>query len=74
MKFDALRAARRYWIAGFVIALIGVLLARVVAPHFEARPRTILNTAGRLLGMGGLVVIAFGVNRRISASQKDDQP
>jgi hypothetical protein len=74
MKFDALKAARRYWIAGIVIALVGVLLARVVAPHFEARPRTILNVAGRLLGMGGLVVIAFGVSRRISAAQGNDQP
>jgi len=74
MKIDSLRAARHYWIAGFALALIGVLLARVAAPHFEARPRTIINVAGRLLGIAGLFVIAFGVNRRIAAAQKDDQP
>jgi hypothetical protein len=74
MKFDALYAARRYWIVGAVIALIGVLLARVVAPHFDNQPRVMLNVAGRLLGMGGLIVISIGISRRISATQKDDEP
>jgi len=74
MKFDALKAAHRYWIVGAVIALIGVLLARVVAPHFEPRPRTTINAVGRLLGMAGLVVIAIGISRRVSAAQKDEQP
>jgi|GEM_PF-1085389 len=73
MKFDALRSARRTWIAGTVIALIGVLLARVLAPHFENRPRILLNVAGRILGIAGLVIIAFGINRRVAASQKDEQ-
>jgi len=73
MKFDTLKAARRYWIVGAVIAMIGVLLARVVAPHFEARPRSLLNVAGRLLGMAGMVVIAIGISRRVSAAQKDEQ-
>jgi hypothetical protein len=72
MKFNALHAARRYWIAGIVIALIGVLIARAVAPHFEARPRTILNAVGRLLGMAGMVVIAVGISRRVSTAQKED--
>jgi hypothetical protein len=74
MKFDTLKAARRTWIAGGIVALIGVLLARLVAPHFEARPRTILNAVGRLLGMAGLVVIAIGISRRVSTAQKDEQP
>jgi len=74
MKIDSLRAARHYWIAGFAIALIGVLLARVLASHFENQPRVLLTVAGRILGIVGLVVIAFGINRRISAAQKDDQP
>jgi len=72
MKFDALRSARRTWIAGMVIALIGVLLARVIAPHFENRPRILLNVTGRILGIAGLVVTAFGINRRIAAAQKDE--
>jgi hypothetical protein len=74
MKFDTLKAARRYWIVGAVIALIGVLVARLVAPQFEARPRTIINAVGRLLGMAGMVVIAIGIGRRVSAAQKDEQP
>ena len=71
MKFDALHAARRYWIAGIVIALIGVFLARVVAPHFDNQTGVMLTVAGRLLGMGGLIVIAIGISRRVSSSQRD---
>ena len=74
MKFDTLKAARRYWIVGGIIALIGVLCARVVAPHFEARPRTTINAVGRLLGIAGMFVIAIGIGRRVSAAQKDEQP
>jgi Na+-driven multidrug efflux pump len=74
MNFDSLRAARRTWIAGIAIALIGVLLTRVLASHFENQPRLILTVAGRILGIVGLVVIAFGINRRLAAAQKDDQP
>jgi hypothetical protein len=74
MKFDTLKATRRTWIVGGLIALFGVLLARVVAPHFEARPHTIINAVGRLLGIAGIVVIAIGISRRVSAAQKEEQP
>ena len=74
MKLEAIKAARRTWIAGIAIALIGILLARMVAPHFEHQPRTLMTVIGRLLGMAGLIVIAYGINRRIHAAQKDDQP
>jgi hypothetical protein len=68
MKFATLHESRRYWIAGIAIAVIGVLLSRVLAPRFDARLGDILKASGRLLGMGGLVVIAIGLNRRAKAN------
>jgi len=71
MKFASLRATRRYWITGVAAALIGILLARAVAPQFSGRSKTLVNVAGQLMAMGGLIVIAFGISRRGSTSEED---
>lgn len=68
MKFDSLRANWRLWLLGLLIALTGVVIARVAAPHYTGKTQTVLTSLGRLTGFAGLIVIAFGVKKRISDS------
>ena len=74
MKFDVLRASRRYWITGIAVAMIGILLARVIAPHFEGRPHVVLTAIGRLLGFSGLIIISIGVSRRVNDTNEQEAP
>jgi len=73
MKFSAVYALRRYWITGIVIAVIGVLLSRVIAPRFDTRVGELLKASGRLIGMGGLVVIAIGLSRRAKSAAEQEE-
>jgi len=72
MKFESLRTARRYWIAGIATSLIGIVLARVVAPHFADKAGVIVKFLGQLLAIIGLFIIAIGVNRRSSGQNTPD--
>lgn len=72
MKFESLRTARRYWIAGIASAFIGVVLARVAAPHFAEKTSAIVKVAGQFLAIIGLFVIALGVSRRASGQNTPD--
>jgi hypothetical protein len=74
MKLDALHTSRRYWITGIAVALIGILVARVIAPHFEGRPSVVLTAIGRLLGFGGLIIISIGVSRRVKDTNEPEAP
>jgi carbon starvation protein CstA len=70
-------ANARYWIAGTTCAVLGVLLARVIAPHLEKGPRLWFTIGGQLLAIVGLVVICVGVSRRVkrdSALLEDTPP
>jgi hypothetical protein len=67
MKFDSIHAARRYWISGIVIALTGVILARLIAPHLSEKTAIFVKVAGQLIAIVGLVVIPIGVSRRVSS-------
>ncbi len=64
MKFESLRTARRYWISGIIIALVGIALARVVASHLDPKAAAIAKVVGQLLALGGLLIIALGIKRR----------
>lgn len=59
------RMQSRYWLAGTLLALVGVTVARGAAalgggwsPHAAA-------VAGRLLAGAGLFVLTLGVSRRV---------
>ncbi|MBK9989449.1 MAG: hypothetical protein IPP19_01630 [Verrucomicrobia bacterium] len=73
MKFENLRATWRYWLIGTVIAVVGVILARLVAPHYVGKTQTVLSSVGRLTSFVGLIVIAYGVNKRIKSESKDSE-
>jgi len=46
--------ASPYWIGGIVLGAVGVVVARVVGP------------AGELIAVAGVLLIAFGVSRRVN--------
>jgi hypothetical protein len=62
------RANAGPWIVGTLLALIGVALARLVAPTLAGHARLLATLGGQLLGLGGLFVICLGVRRRLRAA------
>lgn len=65
MRFQSLYSARKYWVAGVLLAVAGVLLARVIAPGLEEKPRSAATAAGQLIALAGLVTISFGIRKRL---------
>jgi len=66
MKFETLRSARRFWINGILLALVGIVLARLVAPQLETKIAIIVKVGGQLIALTGLLIICIGIKRRIS--------
>lgn len=59
------RANAAPWIAGCLLALTGVALARLVAPTLAGHARIVAMVGGQLVGLAGLFVICLGVRRRL---------
>jgi peptidoglycan/LPS O-acetylase OafA/YrhL len=74
VKFDSLRSNWRLWLLGLVVALAGVVIARVAAPHATGKTQTMLISLGRLVSFAGLFVIALGIKRRAQTTDKDNAP
>jgi hypothetical protein len=55
----------RYWLGGSLLAVAGVLLARVFGPHATSPLRLPLTLGGQLLALSGLFLICVGVSRRL---------
>jgi len=66
MKFETLRSARRFWINGILLAVVGIVLARLVAPQLETKIAIIVKVGGQLIALTGLLIICIGIKRRIS--------
>jgi hypothetical protein len=64
-RTSSLRASARRWLLGTLLALIGVVLARLVAPTCTKSTSTGLTLVGQLLGLTGLFIIARGIRRRL---------
>ncbi len=72
MKFTSLRANKRSWVIGITLAVVGVIIARLVAPHYTDKTQVALSSVGRLISFAGLIVIIFGVNRRIKRDSEEN--
>jgi len=72
VKFENLRANWRLWLLGLVVALAGVVIARVAAPHYTGKTQTVLVSIGRLISFAGLFFIALGIKRRMSNTDKEN--
>ena len=57
-------AKAKFWLAGLLLAAIGVVLARVVAQQYsDPVPKLVIFGVGTILALGGLAVIMVGINR-----------
>jgi hypothetical protein len=54
-----------WWLGGAALAAFGVIVVRMAAPHFASAVQPLVKVAGELLALGGLLVIAWGVSRRV---------
>jgi len=68
MKHSPIIQAAGWWIAGLALAAAGVFGTRVLAPRFTGHERAAFAVAGQLLALAGIIVIAFGVYRRVHRS------
>jgi len=58
--------ASPYWIGGIVLGAVGVVVARVVGPAASGAGQPLLKLAGELIAVAGVLLIAFGVSRRVN--------
>ena len=56
----------KFWIAGLVVAAVGVVMAKVVSPRFTAQPgwQIGLFTGGVLVAMAGLGLIMAATKKQ----------
>lgn len=57
--------ATPFWIGGTLLAFSGVVLARMVSPGLTDGWRGAVLLAGEFVGLGGLLLIALGLRRRL---------
>ena len=62
------------WLIGTLIAFVGVAVARLVAPTMPADQQMLVTLGGRLLAVAGLLVLMFGIHRRIRTIDPDPSP
>ncbi len=57
-------AKAKFWLAGLLLAAIGVVMARVVAQQYsDPVVKLVIFGVGTILAIGGLAVIMVGINR-----------
>jgi|WetSurMetagenome_2_1015567.scaffolds.fasta_scaffold262310_2 hypothetical protein len=55
---------RRYWVAGTLLAFVGVGIARLLTKVCGHEVQPYVRLLGVLLALGGLVVIMLGTRRK----------
>lgn len=64
----AVHASARHWLAGLALAVLGVVIARLIASDLAPRPHAALTLVGELTALAGLLLIALGIHRRLRAA------
>lgn len=54
-----------YWSTGVLVAICGIVCARVVGPSAAGTLRICLTLGGQFVALFGLFIICLGVRRRI---------
>ncbi len=68
-------ANARFWLGGIAAAIVGIVVARLVAPAVPpGSVRVTVTVAGQLLSLAGLALICFGVSRRVRRGADDLPP
>lgn len=61
-----IRERKAFWIGGTLTGLLGVTLARLVAPELDGHLATAALAAGFTLVIAGIATIAFATRRKSS--------
>jgi hypothetical protein len=61
----SIRTNLRPWLTGLLLACAGVAITRILAPGCGRSLRAGLTLAGQLTALGGLLIIALGIRRRV---------
>jgi hypothetical protein len=61
-----MRGKAKYWVGGLASALIGLILAKIVAGMFAEQVilRLGIYLVGTVMALSGLVIIAVGIRKR----------
>jgi hypothetical protein len=56
----------KFWIAGLMVIVMGLVLARAISGIYAANPilQLALYLAGVIIAMAGLAIILFGIRRK----------
>jgi hypothetical protein len=56
----------KFWITGILVAAIGLVMARVIAPFFASQPKFQLGVflIGVVVAMAGLGIILLGIRKK----------
>jgi len=57
---NRLKGRKTYWIAGTVVAFIGVAAVRLVAPELNGAVGKVSLISGYVLSLAGIIIIAYG--------------
>lgn len=62
----SLKKIPRFWIAGTLVALAGVVIARVISPRLEDAHSLyiVVKTLGHLVAFAGIFLIARGISKK----------
>ena len=65
-SYRPFRERRAFWIGGTLTALVGVALARIVAPEIEGSMASLVLSVGFVLVTIGLTILACATRRKRS--------
>ena len=57
---------KSYWIAGILVSIMGLILAKLIAPSSAPELKNILTLIGIGSALGGLIIITFGTKKKIT--------
>lgn len=63
--------SNRWWLGGSALAAVGVILVRQAAPALASSARSWTQLGGELIALSGLLVIAWGISRRVRSVPPD---
>jgi len=59
-----MKTKKKYWLSGVTLAVIGVVLARVIARQFDQpNLQLILYALGAIIALAGIGVIMYGIRK-----------
>lgn len=61
-----------FWIIGTLLALTGVVIARIIAPDLAKEMRLTTNIIAYNISLIGLIIIIFGISKKARQREKSE--